>query len=117
MDKSGMASSFVSMSASAISAVEDAAGEAAVEPKKEEAASHHLRNPCRVLPSQSRFVSFSSDCRYKPVVQGLVQGIMVVADLRPSEEAQVSYDFSLLLFDLTRCPVCRPPRAAARGRY
>jgi 26S proteasome regulatory subunit N2 len=65
-------------------------GEAAVESKsKEEASSHHLRNPCRVLPSQARFVSFSSDSRYKPVVQGSVHGIMVVADLRPSEEAQV----------------------------
>jgi 26S proteasome regulatory subunit N2 len=94
MDKSGMASSFVSMTASAISAVEDAAGESAVEPKKEEAPSHHLRNPCRLLPSQARFVSFSSDCRYKPVVEGIVQGIMVVADLRPGEEAQVSF-FSL----------------------
>jgi 26S proteasome regulatory subunit N2 len=90
MDKSGMASSLVSMSASAVSVAEEAAGESAVEPKsKEEAPCHLLRNPCRILPSQSRFVSFPSDSRYKPVVQGGVHGIMVVADHRPSEEAQV----------------------------
>jgi 26S proteasome regulatory subunit N2 len=90
MDKSGICSSLVSMSASAVSMMDEPHGEAAVESKsKEEASSHHLRNPCRVLPSQARFVSFSSDSRYKPVVQGSVHGIMVVADLRPSEEAQV----------------------------
>lgn len=89
MDKSGMGSSLVSMSASAVSVAEESFGESAVEPKsKEEAASHLLRNPCRVLPAQARFVNFPSDCRYKPVVQGCVHGIIVVADHRPNEEAQ-----------------------------
>ena len=117
MDKSGMASSIVSMTASAMSVVEESAGEAAAEPKKEEALSHILRNPCRVLPSQARFVGFASDSRYKPVVQGIVHGIIVVADLRPSEEAQVlSPSIVIAPVILTRLQVCCPHHRAARRR-
>jgi 26S proteasome regulatory subunit N2 len=87
------------MSASAVSVVDESVGEPAAEAKtKEEAPTHHLRNPCRVLPAQARFVSFSSDSRYKPVVEGSVHGIMVVADLRPSEEAQVLLPLLLVFF-------------------
>jgi 26S proteasome regulatory subunit N2 len=114
MDKSGMASSLVSMTASAMSVVEESAGEAAAEPKKEEALSHQLRNPCRVLPSQARYVGFASDSRYKPVVQGIVHGIIVVADLRPSEEAQVpSTTVVLAHLLLTPFQVCCPHHRAA----
>ena len=116
MDKSGMASSLVSMSASVMSVVEESA-EAGAEPKKEEAPSHFLRNPSRVLPAQSRFVSFTSDSRYKPVVQGLVHGIIVVADLRPGEDAQVLCALILSCFvSLTCVQVHRSYHRAARGR-
>ena len=99
-----------------MSVVEESA-EAGAEPKKEEAPSHFLRNPSRVLPAQSRFVSFTSDSRYKPVVQGLVHGIIVVADLRPGEDAQVLCALILSCFvSLTCVQVHRSYHRAARGR-
>jgi len=112
MDRSGVASSM--LVASTVSMMEEPAGDAAAEPKvKEEAASHVLRNPCRVLPSQARFVTFSSDSRYKPVVQGSAHGIMVVSDLRPSEEAQVLRTF--LFLSLTPC--CNASALVRRARH
>lgn len=46
-----------------------------------------LENPCRVLKAQEEYMSFEvtgeGESRYKPVVDGRVSGIVVVADRKP----------------------------------
>ncbi|KAK9829302.1 hypothetical protein WJX72_005032 [[Myrmecia] bisecta] len=63
---------------------EDKAGEA----KKEEAPSHELSNPARVLPKQQRFVQWPKGGRWQPLKQGAAGGIVLLKDTKPGQPVE-----------------------------
>jgi 26S proteasome regulatory subunit N2 len=57
----------------------------AVEEKKPEPTSEQVGNMSRITPGQTKFVRFNPDSRYIPVKKGVVSGILLLVDTKPSE--------------------------------
>jgi len=57
--------------------------------KKKEESYENLENMARVLPAQSKYISFKEDSRYVPVKKGVVGGIIMMFDKTPDEPEEL----------------------------
>jgi len=51
----------------------------------EEDPTHILKNPCRVLRTQQKFLEYIDDNRYKPILASRKRGYVFLEDSKPDE--------------------------------
>ena len=54
-------------------------------PEEEEEPTHILKNPCRVLRTQVKYIQYLDDNRYKPILTNRKRGYVFLQDTKPSE--------------------------------
>ena len=70
---------------------EDSKEDQLKEPQEEEAATHELDNPARVVNAQRKFVEFLEDSRWKPV-RSQPSGFVVLKDSFPEKQTVYAFD-------------------------
>lgn len=60
--------------------------------EEEEPDFQELKNPSRVLKDQEKKITYSDECRYKPVLETRFGGFVILREINATEEREEFYD-------------------------